>query len=63
MRTSPQVGIVSVWWEGNPCKSANLNGQISWNMLKLFNSMHREFMLVASVVSWDTTSNSFNESA
>ncbi|PTB81873.1 hypothetical protein M440DRAFT_1323197, partial [Trichoderma longibrachiatum ATCC 18648] len=20
MKTAPQVGIASVWWEGNPCK-------------------------------------------
>lgn len=20
MKNSPQVGIASVWWEGNPCK-------------------------------------------
>jgi hypothetical protein len=20
MKTSPQVGVASVWWEGNPCK-------------------------------------------
>jgi hypothetical protein len=23
MKTAPQVGIASVWWEGNPCKSVN----------------------------------------
>ncbi len=23
MRSSPHVGIASVWWEGNPCKSAH----------------------------------------
>ena len=21
MKTQPHVGIASVWWEGNPCKS------------------------------------------
>lgn len=21
MKNSPQVGVASVWWEGNPCKS------------------------------------------
>jgi hypothetical protein len=23
MKTAPQVGIASVWWEGNPCKLVN----------------------------------------
>ena len=24
METAPQVGIASVWWEGNPCKYVGL---------------------------------------
>lgn len=23
MKTAPQVGVATVWWEGNPCKLVN----------------------------------------
>jgi hypothetical protein len=26
MKTAPQVGIASVWWEGNPCKYVIIRG-------------------------------------
>ncbi|KAI5851700.1 dihydroxy-acid/6-phosphogluconate dehydratase [Morchella snyderi] len=51
MRTKPQVGVASVWWEGNPCKytvkeGLEKNGMIGWqfNTIGVFSLQSRDII-------------------
>jgi len=42
MKMAPQVGISTVWWEGNPCKWVPFPFK-NFLILTFLNSMHRKF--------------------